>query len=111
MRKGYAIFLFGCVLFEEERALLLAKREDDGEGLECSHELFFQFGDLSFVEGQVCLLFLDHIYHTTSPSSLLRNDDKEAVAILVWEGSCVYFVGFATLIEIEGEVVAIEGSL
>ena len=80
MRKGYAIFLFGCVLFEEvvscmqevvslgevlplagnrykvatthaQRALLLREREDDGEGFEGSHELFFQFGNLSFVEG------------------------------------------------------------
>ena len=78
--QGLCDFLFGCVLFEEvvsciargcvasrsiaplagnrykvatthaQRALLLRESEDDGEGLEGSHELFFQFGDLSFGE-------------------------------------------------------------
>ena len=94
MRKGYAIFFWVCRLAEvvscyargcvasrsiaplagnrykvatthAQRALLLREREDDGEGLEGSHELLLQVGDLSFGEGQVCLLFLDHIYHAT----------------------------------------------
>ena len=81
MRKGYAIFCLvvsslrrlclaiarGCVASRSiaplagnrykvatthaQRALLLREREDDGEGLEGSHELLLQFGDLSFGEG------------------------------------------------------------
>ena len=94
MRKGYAIFLFGCVLFEEvvscitrgcvvsrsiaplagnrykvatthaQRALLLREREDDGEGLEGSHELLLQFCYLCFGELQARLLFLYQVHHT-----------------------------------------------
>ena len=94
MRKGYAIFLFGCVLFEEvvscmqevvslgevlplagnrykvatthaQRALLLREREDDGESLEGIHELFLQFCYLCFGELQAFLLFLYQVHHTT----------------------------------------------
>ena len=49
MRKGYAIF--SCKVYGVKAGLLFAKREDDGEGLEGSHELLLQFGDLSFGEG------------------------------------------------------------
>ena len=44
--------------------LLLAKREDDGEGVEGSHELLLQFGDLCFGEFQSLLLFLYQVHHT-----------------------------------------------
>ena len=44
--------------------LLLAKRQNYGEGLEGGEELFLQFGDLSFGELQARLLFLYQLHHT-----------------------------------------------
>ena len=87
-------FLFCCVLFEEvvscnargcvasrsiaplagnrykvatthaQRALLLAKRENYGEGLEGGEELFLQFCDLCFGEFQARLRFLYQVHQT-----------------------------------------------
>ena len=45
--------------------LLLAKRENYGEGLEGGEELFLQFCYLCFGELQASILFLYQIHHTT----------------------------------------------